>query len=90
MLLITFVENCFKYGTSADEDCVVEISITETDDVLKLNTENRIFENSKTSQGSGLENCRKRLGLQYPRRHSLNISGEDDIFKVELTIKLSE
>lgn len=89
MLLITFVENCFKHGTSADEDCVIDISITETDGTLKLNTENRIFETSKPSHGVGLENCRKRLGLQYPRRHSLKISREDNIFKVELTIQLT-
>lgn len=89
MLLITFVENCFKHGTSADEDCVIDISITEADRFLKFSTENRIFETTKPSHGVGLENCRKRLALQYPRRHSLTISREDNAFKVELTIKLT-
>lgn len=39
MILITFVENAFKYGTSSDSDCRVRIRICVTEEYLSLETE---------------------------------------------------
>ena len=37
--------------------------------------------------GTGIENARKRLGLIYPDRHTLNVRQEGDSFKVNLELK---
>lgn len=88
MLLITFVENCFKHGVSSVEKSKIDISIVENGDKIRLTTSNRIFPHKKIGEHLGIENCRKRLGLIYPSRHSLDINNDDNIFKVELIIDL--
>ena len=92
MLLVTFVENCFKHGVSPVEKGVVDISITEDNGELKLVTSNREFGRLEygagTPEGVGLENCRKRLQLLYPSRHKLEITSADGLYRVELSITL--
>lgn len=36
MLLVTFVENCFKHGISPDEESSIDISLTEKKEFLPL------------------------------------------------------
>lgn len=38
----------------------------------------------------GIDNCRRRLELLYPSRHSLDIYTRDDTFNVKLMIDLSD
>ena len=64
MILITFVENAFKYGTSSDTDCTVRIHIRVDENNLRLETENAVMRRREgESQGIGIANCRKRLEL---------------------------
>ena len=89
MLLITFVENAFKYGSSSSRDCTISIRASEHDGRLLFETENRIMKRPSESQkGIGLENCRNRLELLYPGRYELSISENEDIYKVRLMIEL--
>lgn len=91
MLLITFIENAFKYGMSADEPSYIRIQLRQAEETLSFTAENPILvHQSKDSKKMGIENCRKRLALLYPQRHSLLISTADNIFKVELTLQLTE
>lgn len=95
MLFINFVENAFKYGTSPDTDCTVEIEVVLHSWLLKFRTLNSIIrkggEKGETKvSGIGIENCRKRLQLLFPDRFELLASGQDGIYKVELTIHLKE
>lgn len=90
MVLITFVENAFKYGTSSDIDCTIFIRILVKDNKLLFETENTIMgekQEGKT-QTIGIENCRKRLNLYYPGRFELTTQRENQQFKVHLMIQL--
>lgn len=74
MLLITFVENAFKYGISSNEPCFIRIRLTQQHDTLRFEVENSVFERDvKTSKQMGIENCRRRLSLLYPDRHRLQL-----------------
>lgn len=89
MLLITFVENCFKHGVSPIEESRIAISIKEHGGVLKFRTSNHIFPVKHIGENMGIDNCRKRLALLYPNRHRLSIKTEDGSFIVKLQINLS-
>lgn len=89
MLLVTFVENCFKHGVSPVEHSIISISLKEHDGTLSFNTSNRIFPVKRIGEHIGIENCRKRLGQLFPGRHTISVGPEGDLFKVALNIHLS-
>ncbi|WP_303008092.1 sensor histidine kinase [Coprobacter fastidiosus] len=92
MILITFVENAFKYGTSSSEDCTILIRIIVEDGVLLFKTRNSIMKEKKEGKSSiGIENCRKRLQMLYPGLFTLVTEKDDNKqeFLVKLTIQLS-
>lgn len=89
MILITFVENVFKYGTSSDTDCTVYIHICVDEDRLLLETENAVMRRREDgNQGIGIVNCRKRLELLYPGRYELRVGESDNQYNTYLTIRL--
>jgi LytS/YehU family sensor histidine kinase len=88
MLLITFVENAFKYGISSDEDCFININLQQMEGIFYFVVENSVFKRKDdNSQGVGLKNCRKRLDMMYGNRYTLE-TGENDkkVFTVKLKI----
>lgn len=90
MLLITFVENAFKYGISSNEPCFIRIRLTQQHDTLCFEVENSVFERIvKNSKRMGIENCRRRLSLLYPDRHRLDFGHNRDnhTFQVRLELK---
>lgn len=92
MILITFVENAFKYGTSSSEDCTILIRIIVEDGVLLFKTRNSIMKEKKEGESSiGIENCRKRLQLLYPGLFTLITEKDNNKqeFLTKLTIQLS-
>ena len=88
MLIVTFVENCFKHGISPVEESTIDISLSESDGMLYFNTSNRIFPVKRIGEHLGIENCRRRLAISYPTAHRLSITEKNDIFTVELVINL--
>lgn len=89
MLLVTFVENCFKHGVSPVEKSEIRISLREEDSVLLFETSNRAFPRRREASGGvGLDNCARRLDLLYPSRHSLSAGREGDDFYVKLLVQL--
>lgn len=89
MILITFVENAFKYGTSSETDCNIRIRIAIDEEKLLLETENAVMrrpENNKV--GIGILNCRKRLDLLYPNRYELDNGEQNGIYRVRLSIDI--
>jgi len=94
LLLIPFVENCFKHGASK--------MITEPWVKLTIYIENNklhfTIRNSKplsiepvTAKGNiGLKNVRKRLELLYPGTHELNIVSEPGSYAVYLILQLQD
>lgn len=89
MLLITFVENCFKHGSSPVEKGEIDVSIHESDGKMVLKTKNHINSVRKSGMHTGIENCRRRLELQFPGRHELEITNDGINYKVKLSIDLS-
>ncbi|MDE5903587.1 MAG: histidine kinase [Muribaculaceae bacterium] len=90
MLLVTFVENCFKYGISPIEHSAIHISLSEDNGILRFATFNRICSHDKRDgEHMGISNCRRRLQLLYPDSHTLQIGPDGNDFRVSLTINLS-
>lgn len=90
MVLITFIENAFKYGVSPSKDSTIDIRIDVTSDgELLLAVSNTIIRETLSPQkGIGIENCRMRLLQLYPNHHSLDIEESEDRFDVKIAIKL--
>lgn len=88
MLLVTFVENCFKHGVSPVEKSRIKISLREHDGKMEFQTSNRIFPVRRIGEHMGIENCRKRLNLLYNGKHDLKIMKENCFFTVKLSIDL--
>lgn len=91
VLLVPFIENTFKHGTSAHENIVIKINLKILDKYLVLLTENRIFQERPGSgiSGIGIANTKKRLDLIYSGKYTLDLTREDGLFKVNLTINLA-
>lgn len=91
MLLITFVENAFKYGVSSDGRTCIRIELHEADRRLHFTVENTVAVKERgDSARSGLANCRRRLDLLYPKRYRLLITESADLYRVELTLNMND
>lgn len=89
LLFITFVENAFKHGVSYQRESSIQVRITIEDHHVKFVCRNRKIDEAEEQHGGvGLANVRQRLQLIYGSNHTLNITEEDDIYSVELTIPL--
>jgi len=93
MILISFVENCFKHGISAvAAQNFINISIQISENQLIFVTENRVapsrMELKKKDVKIGIENVKKRLELLYRNQYELKIGSGNDIFTVFLKIEL--
>jgi two-component system LytT family sensor kinase len=88
LLLITFVENVFKYGISNHEPATITIQLTADERSITFYCHNKIFTPAGTQQrtGIGIANARKRLDHLYPNKHLLNITNENGFFSVELIL----
>jgi sensor histidine kinase YesM len=92
LLLLPFVENCFKHGTSQVlEQPWISLHIAVEEDWLKMKLVNgKTEESTKTSSGIGLSNVQKRLQLLYPNRHELLVTNEEEVFIVNLKLQLEK
>jgi len=92
LLLLPFVENCFKHGTSNMlQDPWINLTIEIKDTTLVMKLMNGKPGNSDIVQkkhGIGISNVRQRLELLYKDKHELQIREEEDVFIVDLNIEL--
>ncbi len=91
LILLPFIENCFKHGASKDRvKPVVKIELNIESEYLHLKALNSVpLEKNKADndkEGIGLNNVKRRLELIYPRKHELKIRSEDKIFSIDLKI----
>lgn len=90
LLLISFVENIFKYGKLNDPETPAVISVKEADGVLQFRSKNVIQKRKGTEgYGVGLENTKLRLNNIFADRHRLDIATTENIYTVELDIQMS-
>jgi hypothetical protein len=94
LLLIPFVENCFKHGTSKMLEhpwIKMHITVLENDFEFELRNSKPFNVNPPNGKnGIGLANVKKRLGLLYPYKHSLKISEASNEFYIDLKLPLQK
>ena len=91
MMLITFVENAFKYGISSDDPCFIHIQLNQRAEKLCFEVVNSTFgREAGHSARMGIQNCRRRLELLYPEHHRLEIAEEHGLFRVRLELLTEE
>ncbi|MCG8372945.1 MAG: histidine kinase [Balneolales bacterium] len=97
MLLLPFVENAFKHGTSDSLDKVwvdIKVSVRNNQLLLSVMNSNGV-ENSEPHEfeyqkGIGLKNVKRRLQLLYGEHYELSINDTDEMYSVQLTLTLDE
>ncbi|RYF75863.1 MAG: sensor histidine kinase [Cytophagaceae bacterium] len=92
LVLISFIENAFKYGASPQEPSQITIQIDVAGEELHLfvfNQKVRVSDATAASSGIGLTNTKARLQLLYPGRHKLEIRDEPASFTVNLYLTLT-
>ncbi|SDF79041.1 Histidine kinase [Dyadobacter soli] len=94
MLLLPFVENAFKHGSSTMQHSRIEVSLKVNEGALSLRVFNHIAHEKDGYQldqgGIGLTNTRKRLDLLYENKYQLitRENAEDKTYEVVLTLQL--
>ena len=92
LILIVFVENCFKHSTSSQSEKIkIDINLSVHDNILHFSSSNSFTENGNTqslTEGIGLENVKSRLSLLYPDAHQLQINSDNGEYRVDLEITL--
>jgi two-component system, LytTR family, sensor kinase len=90
LLLIPFLENSFKHGTSQVlTHPWINLDILSEDNSLHFNLSNsKPVSPGETlvMKGLGLSNVKKRLAILYPGTHSLNIA--EDLMSFEVALKV--
>ncbi|MBP1225584.1 sensor histidine kinase [Flavobacterium sp. 1355] len=90
LLLISFVENAFKYGTDYKGAAHIKIKITIFENTLDFWIENTIenYVKDPENSGIGLVNIQNRLDLLYPNAHQLTITQDSKLYQVHLKLNL--
>ncbi len=97
LLLISFVENAFKYSSMLTGDNhEINIMLTLKDNTLQFKCDNTFsvihhdeIDLNWQKSGVGIQNVKKRLALLFPKHHELVINADDSKFIVDLNIDLS-
>jgi two-component system, LytTR family, sensor kinase len=88
LILMTFVENAFKYGVSNHRESVIRIAVELAGGDIRFFCQNRIIERLKDEErtGVGILNTQKRLDLLYSGSYDLDIRHDGEIFTVNLKL----
>ncbi len=91
LLLISFIENAFKYGTDFKGVTDIDIRIQVIKNTLVFYVSNVIgvYRKNIDNSGVGLTNIKNRLKLLYPDLYTLEIKEEDNRYVVNLTLTLT-
>ena len=92
LLLISFIENAFKYGTDYKGTAHVKIVINTDGNKLDFFVQNKVekYVTDPDNSGIGNSNIENRLKLIYPDAHELYISDTADLYSVHLILKLDQ
>jgi len=90
LLLISFIENAFKYGTDYKGNTEVKIEIHVKASQIQFSCTNLIGNRGKDyeNSGIGLKNTQERLNLLYPEKHKLTVTETKEKFNINLILKL--
>ncbi len=90
-LLMPFVENAFKHVSHSRAGNFIRFNLQRSNGSLAFNAENSIESIpvlKKGEGGIGLKNVKRRLQLLYPGKHRLDISNDNETYRVHLTLKI--
>lgn len=91
LLLITFIENAFKYvGFNECKENRIDIRLSYEDGSLVFsifNTKDTFINHSEMASGLGIANAKRRLELLYPDRHQLIINNQESSYEITLTLQ---
>lgn len=91
LVLITIIENIFKYGDLSDPAHPAEINLNVINSQLHLHISNRkIKRNHAFSSGIGMVNVQKRLDQAYPDKYEIKITQDELNYQLDLLIKVPE
>lgn len=94
MLLIPFVENAFKHGTTYLSSPQIEIELVVRNRQLYFMVSNKFSSNKEETKddtsGIGLANVQRRLNLLYGQDQELLVLQKDGWFSVSLQLKLHD
>lgn len=93
MILINFIENCFKHSDlESNPRGWIKISLEVDNGELNFRTENtvreEIAETSIKHKGIGLTNSLKLLEANYPNKHQIDITHESRLYQLNLKMTL--
>lgn len=88
LLFVTFVENAFKHGISYREPSFVSLALSVGSGVVSFRCANSRHADDVRGTGIGLDNVRRRLGLIYGGRYTLEITQPEGRYEVSLTIPI--
>lgn len=88
LILMTFVENAFKYGVSNRNESGIVIRVDILNGEVSFFCQNRVFETNidLDRKGVGIANTKKRLDFLYAGQHTLAIEKSDEVFTVNLKL----
>jgi len=93
MILIPFIENAFKHSNKNREGNYIKVSLDYNSETLRFTCENsfqpKTDETKDKTGGIGLKNVSRRLELIYPNNYQLEVSENNNIFKVDLSLNLN-
>jgi hypothetical protein len=92
LILMTFVENAFKYGTSNHYPSEIKIRIDNVANEILFSCQNKIFDSNKEPDraGVGIANTKKRLDFLYSENYDLKINNDGEMFSINLKLKSNE
>ena len=88
LVLMTFIENVFKYGISSHEPSEIRIGLDIKPDSIHFYCRNRVHRKggNETRKGVGIANTQQRLQHLYPGKYALLINEENGFYTVDLSI----
>ena len=94
LLLLPFVENCFKHGASnmlQNPWINLTVEVKDATLVMKLmNGKAPVKENEQKQPGIGISNVQQHLELLYNKKYDLKIREDEDVFVVDLRVELAK
>jgi sensor histidine kinase YesM len=93
LLLLPFVENCFKHGASKFLKAPwvnLKIEVVDRSLIMKLMNGKDLHRSKNVVKSStGINNVKKRLDLLYPGEYDLEITDEPEVFVINLKLTLT-
>lgn len=90
-IILPIIENAFKYGVDNLNNSFISIDIIVKNQTFELRVVNKVVQRPamhRNESGIGLNNIKRRLEILYPEHHHFHSEENNEIYIVNLQIKL--